>query len=117
MWPANSQSARAQSPKIAREDGRLRHLLKQLRASLPDDAHEQRLRRALDGLSESPHDGAALTTLLEGAVSCASTPLQRELLARMRGVAPPPLGLLSLLQPPVLRRLPLALALISSRLT
>jgi len=93
---------------------RWQQLLQRLRANLPDDAHEQRVRRALEcvpasapGSSDADrwNVGSAATMLMQGAISCGSAPLQHELLRRFRRLAPPPLGLLGLLQLPLLRRL------------
>jgi tRNA(Arg) A34 adenosine deaminase TadA len=92
-----------------------KELLNELRRSIPLDAHLARLRRVIETLpSESNTDRSigATITLLRGAVTAGCVETQRELLARLRELVPAAsggaedsMGILSLVQAPLLCKL------------
>ena len=96
-----------EQPLMSMQDGKpWDKLLARLMASLPGNAHEERIRRALSLLPVDARSTPTLLMLMEGATSCGAVELQQELLDILRGVAPVQgESLLSVVQAPLLRLL------------
>ena len=97
---------------VSRRSGRAPDIISALRGRIPDTTHEARLRAALrcvptavrgEAASEA---NAALSIVMEGALTCDAPSLRNELLDRFRGLASAHgVGLENFVQVPLLRRL------------